>query len=108
MAVPTTLERLRILDSIASVGSIAGAGRALGYTASAVSQHLATLEREAGTALVERSNRGVVLTSAGRLLARHAGEVLDLVRNAFDDIDTTDRHETALVVAASRPRSPRS
>ena len=100
MAVPTTLERLRILDSIASVGSIAGAGRALGYTASAVSQHLATLEREAGTALVERSNRGVVLTSAGRLLARRAGDVLDLVRNAFDDIDATDRHETALVVAA--------
>lgn len=101
MAEPTTLERLRILDAIASTGTIAGAARSLGYTASAVSQHLATLEREAATALVERSNRGVVLTSAGRLLAQRAGDILDLVRNAFDEVDVaSSRHETQLVVAA--------
>ena len=101
MTPPTTLERLRMLTAVANHGTIAGAARSLGYTASAVSQHLSTLEREANTSLVERSNRGVTLTSAGRLLAARAGDVLDLVRNAFDEVDVTTRHdEIELVVAA--------
>ncbi|MEQ8839530.1 MAG: LysR family transcriptional regulator [Acidimicrobiales bacterium] len=98
---PTTLERLAILDAVASAGTIAGAARSLGYTPSAVSQQLATLEQEARTALVERSNRGVSLTAAGQLLAQRGGEILDGVRSAFDDIDTAaNRARTPLVVAA--------
>ncbi len=97
----TTLERLRMLTAIASNGTIAGAARSLGYTASAVSQHLSLLEREAGVSLVERSNRGVTLTSAGRLLADRSGEILDQVRNAFDDVGASmGQYETTLVVAA--------
>lgn len=99
--VPTTLERLRILDALAAAGTIAAAARNLGYTPSAVSQQLATLEREARTPLVERSNRGTTLTSAGRLLAQRSGEILDAVRIAFDDIDVTANNTpTPLVVAA--------
>ena len=97
----TTLERLTILDAVASAGTIAGAARSLGYTPSAVSQQLAALEREARTPLVERSNRGITLTSAGQLLARRSGEILDTVRTAFDEIDTTTNSApTPLVVAA--------
>lgn len=83
---PTTLERLRVFHAIAEIGTIAGAARLLDYTPSAVSQQLAALEREAGTALVERSNRGVTLTAAGRLLVRRASDVLDVVRGAFDEL----------------------
>lgn len=98
---PTTLERLTILDAVASAGTIAGAARTLGYTPSAVSQQLATLEREARTPLVERSNRGITLTAAGQLLAQRSGETLDAVRNAFDDIDpAADTVPLKLVVAA--------
>ncbi len=101
MAPPTTLERLRMLGAVSTHGTIAGAARSMGYTASAVSQHLSTLEREARTALVERSNRGVTLTAAGRLLAERGGAVLDLVRTAFDEIDAGNgRTEMPLVVAA--------
>ena len=66
---PTSLERLRVFLALSTVGTVAGAARSLGYTPSAVSQQLAVLEREAGVALVERSNRGVVLTSAGEVSA---------------------------------------
>ncbi len=98
---PTTLERLAILDAVASSGTIAGAARSLGYTPSAVSQQLASLEREARTPLVERSNRGIALTSAGQLLAQRSGEILDAVRTAFDDIDSTaNATRTSLVIAA--------
>lgn len=100
MTPPTTLERLRVLQAVSTTGTIAGAARALGYTPSAVSQHLATLEREATIALVERSNRGVVLTAAGLQLAGRASEVLDVVRNAFDEIGRGGAAFTPVAVAA--------
>jgi DNA-binding transcriptional LysR family regulator len=100
---PTTLERLTILDAVASAGTIAGAARSLGYTPSAVSQQLATLEREARTPLVERSNRGVSLTSSGQLLAQRSGEILDAVRSAFDDIDATAHTVPLRLLVAAFP-----
>lgn len=102
MATPSTsLERLRVFHAVATTGTVAGAARALGYTPSAVSQQLAVLEREAGVALVERSNRGVVLTAAGALMARRAGDVLDHVRTAFDEVAAAgDRHRATLTVAS--------
>jgi DNA-binding transcriptional LysR family regulator len=98
---PTTLERLRVFHAIATVGSVAGAARRLGYTPSAVSQHLGALEREAGAPLVERSRRGVVVTEAGRVLAARASIVLDLVRSAIDDVAASvGRLDATLSIAA--------
>jgi DNA-binding transcriptional LysR family regulator len=76
------LRRLRILRELEARGTVHAAARALDYTPSAVSQQLAALEREAGTALLERAGRGVRLTDAGRLLARHARTLLDGVEAA--------------------------
>lgn len=98
---PTTLERLRVFHAVVSAGTIAGAARLLDYTPSAVSQQLATLEREADVALVERSNRGVTPTRAGELLAASASDVLDRVRNAFAEVAlAATGSETPLTVAA--------
>jgi molybdate transport repressor ModE-like protein len=69
------LGRLRVLRAVARSGSLTAAADELSYSPSAVSQQVAALEREAGTALVERRARGVVLTEAGRTLVEHA-EVL--------------------------------
>jgi DNA-binding transcriptional LysR family regulator len=97
----TSLERLRVFHAVSTTGTVAGAARSLGYTPSAVSQQLAALERESGVALVERSNRGIVLTPAGEVMARRSGEVLDLVRTAFDDVArAADRHRTTLTIAS--------
>lgn len=79
--------RLRLLREVALRGSIAAAARELGLTPSAVSQQLAVLEREAGTALVDRSPRGVSLTGAGHALSLRAGEVLDVLSAARADLD---------------------
>src|ERR1035438_4072005 len=51
------LHRLRLLQEFSARGSIARTAAVLGYTPSAVSQQLAALEREAGTALLDRSAR---------------------------------------------------
>jgi len=71
------VRRLRVLREVARRGSLAGAADILSYTPSAVSQQIAVLEREAGTRLLERRARGVVLTEAGQTLVEHAEAILD-------------------------------
>ena len=70
------LHRLRILRSVVASGSVAGAASTLGYTSSAVSQHLTALQRETGLVLLERSGRGVRPTPAGLALAQEADALL--------------------------------
>ncbi|MET0953935.1 MAG: LysR substrate-binding domain-containing protein [Aeromicrobium sp.] len=62
---------VRVLCEIAEHGSFSAAARSLGMTQSAVSQHVAALEREAGLAVVERGTRPLELTEAGTVLVRH-------------------------------------
>lgn len=69
------VRRLRILREVALSGSISGAARAIGYTPSALSQQLAVLERECGTAVLQRRGRGVELTAEGQLLVDLADRV---------------------------------
>jgi len=68
--------RLRVLAAVARHGSVTAAAKALNYAQPSVSHHLARLEAETGTQLVERAGRGVRLTDAGRLLAGRAEEIL--------------------------------
>ena len=74
--------RLELLRALAQLGTIAAAAEAAGYSPSAVSQQLATLEREAGVALLERTARSVRLTEPGRVLADHAAAALGALRDA--------------------------
>ncbi|HEX8159469.1 MAG TPA: LysR substrate-binding domain-containing protein [Solirubrobacteraceae bacterium] len=67
---------MRVLREVAARGTIAGAAAALDFTPSAVSQQIATLEREACVALLDRGPSSVVLTEAGRALVQHAEVVL--------------------------------
>ena len=65
------LRRLRLLSELSRRGTIAEVARVAGYTPSAISQALAQLERQAGTALLERDGRRVRLTPAAHgLVAR--------------------------------------
>jgi DNA-binding transcriptional LysR family regulator len=83
------LRRLRVLREVARQGTLAGAARALRYTPSAVSQHVAQLERELGCGLVERSANRVVLTEAGRLLVEHAERIMEQVEIAAAQVQAT-------------------
>lgn len=68
------LRHLVALKTISDEGSFGKAASALGYTQSAVSQQIATLERIVGLRLIERPGgpRPVSLTEAGTILLRHA------------------------------------
>ena len=81
------VRRLRVLREVARCGSFSGAAEALGYTQPAISRHVALLERETGTTLLERRPAGVRLTDAGRLLVGHADAILARLRDAEEDLD---------------------
>src|SRR5688572_16307122 len=68
--------RLRVLVAVARLGSVTAAAQALRYAQPSVSHHLARLEAETGSQLVQRVGRGVRLTDAGRMLAERAEEIL--------------------------------
>lgn len=80
------LRRLEILSRFSTLGSIAATASSLGYSAAAISQQLATLERETGVALFERTARSATLTNAGRLLAAHATALLAKVEQAESEL----------------------
>lgn len=77
-----SLHRLRMLRELHRKGTVTAAAAALHYTASAVSQQLAQLERDVGARLFERLGRRVQLTHLGLLLAEHAEEILEAVERA--------------------------
>jgi DNA-binding transcriptional LysR family regulator len=81
------VRRLRVLREVARCGSFSGAADALGYTQPAISRHVALLERETGTMLLERRPTGVRVTDAGALLVRHADVILARLQDAEEDLD---------------------
>jgi DNA-binding transcriptional LysR family regulator len=82
------LRHLAALDAVDTEGSFGRAAAKLGYTQSAVSQQIATLERIVGEKLVERPGgpRPIALTEAGELLLRHARAIVSRLQAAQSDL----------------------
>src|SRR5476651_542876 len=82
------LRHLAALEAVATEGSFGRAAQKLGYTQSAISQQIQTLERLVGEQLVERPGgpRAVSLTEAGRVLLRHAASILARLQAAQADL----------------------
>lgn len=90
-----SLTALRVFREVAERGTLTAAAAALGYTQSAVSRQIASLERAAGTPLLERRHDGVRLTSAGRVVVRRAATVIDQVDAAARELaGLPDEHGT--------------
>lgn len=95
--------RLRLLHEFANRGSIASTAEALGYTASAVSQQLAALEKEAGVALLDRTARSAALTDSGERLVSHAAHILGSIEAAESDLAAQAETPQGEVVVAAYP-----
>ena len=80
------VRRLRVLHAVSAYGSVTAAAAALGYSAPAVSQQLAALEREVGMRLTERAGRGVELTPAAHILVGHTDALLARLDAAEADL----------------------
>src|SRR4051794_5537075 len=89
------LRHLAALDAVDSEGSFGRAAVRLGYTQSAISQQIATLERIVGEQLIDRPGgpRPVALTEAGRLLLRHARAIVARLQAAQADLSALSAGE---------------
>ncbi|MBS45378.1 MAG: LysR family transcriptional regulator [Nocardioides sp.] len=95
--------RVLVFREVARAGSLSGAARTLGWTQPAVSQHLARLERDAGTALVLRGPAGVTLTEAGRGLLARADAVAAELRAAAGELAALAEARTGTVRLVAFP-----
>lgn len=95
------VHRLRVLHAVVTTGSVKDAAAQLGYTPSAVSQHIKTLERETGTVLLEPAGRRVRPTAAGNLLAGHTQGILDLIAAAESELAGLTAGELGILRLAS-------
>lgn len=90
--------RLHLLLELSRLGSMRAVAEAHNLTTSTVSQQLAALTAETGTALIEPEGRRVRLTPAGQRLADHAVTILAAVDAARLDLDPTAEPEGTLRV----------
>ncbi|WP_372348550.1 LysR family transcriptional regulator [Streptomyces sp. KL116D] len=95
------VRRLRILQHLAVYKTVAAAAEALQLTAPAVSQQLASLEREAGMPVVEKNGRTLRLTPAGELLVKHADVILGDLAAAEADLAALKGGRRGLIRVAS-------
>ncbi len=100
------VRRLRMLLELSRLGSMHEVAAELGTTTSSVSQGIAALARDVGTALVEPDGRRVRLTPAGHRLAEHAVTILAAVEAARLDLDPTSEPAGVLRVAGFATRRP--
>ncbi|WP_092979478.1 LysR family transcriptional regulator [Actinopolyspora lacussalsi] len=80
------VRRMQVLRAVVNSGSVSAAANNLGYTPSAISQQLSTLEREAGLSLLEKVGRGVRPTAAGTMLAERAGDLSELLSKTESEL----------------------
>ena len=95
------LARLRLLRELSHRGTMTAVGAACGLSSSAVSQQLATLEREARAPLLERYGRRVRLTAEGARLVAHADIILQTIEAAELDLRSGGEHLSGVVEVAS-------
>jgi LysR family transcriptional regulator for metE and metH len=83
---------LRLIAQVARTESVTRAADLLNVTQSAVSHQLRELEDKLGTPLFVRSGRRMLPTTAGRLLAEAADEVLGTVARVESQVEQIARH----------------
>ena len=81
-----SFRQLATFHAVARLGSVSAAAEEMHLTQPAVSIQIGVLEASAQTPLLQRNGRGIRLTEAGELLAGYAGRILDLWREAGDEM----------------------
>ncbi|MEU1086440.1 LysR substrate-binding domain-containing protein [Streptomyces sp. NPDC005576] len=94
------LRKLRVLRELSRAGTIGGAAQALHLTPQAVSQQITTLGKELGVQLTEPVGRRLRLTSAARIVLRHADVMFEQVEQMRADLAAHHGGERGQVAVA--------
>lgn len=80
--VPMESLELRIFREVAIAGSLSKAAENMCYVQSNITAHIQKLEKELGTVLFVRHNKGITLTRNGEKLLSYANSILSLIDKA--------------------------
>lgn len=94
------LHQLQILRELGALGSVAAVADNLHVTPSAVSQHLAALQRSFRTPLTRRDGRRLTLTAAGEVLATAGADAIDAMAAARSAVDDFEGDSTGIVTVS--------
>lgn len=97
-----------MLVELDRLGTIAAVAARLNLTAPGISMQLATLEREVGVQLTEKQGRRIVLTPAGRLLARHGSGIVDMLSVAEMEVASIREGSVGTYRVAAFPSAARA
>lgn len=81
---------LRNFIAVATTGSISKAAEVCFVSQPSLSLQMKNLEESLQIQLFERTSKGVVLTSAGEILLRHAYQVLSQIQEAVNEVKGTE------------------
>jgi len=95
-----TLHQLRIFLAVAQAQTLTRASKQLGLAQPSLSKQLASLEESVGTRLFDRGHNRMALTDSGRLLLRHAQNVLKEVDEAEAGLREFSAGQRAIVRVA--------
>lgn len=82
------LRGLEVFLAVAETGSMVEAGKRLGLTPSAVSQHVSVVEKSLATSLFDRTLRPIRATPAGIMLRQRAEQILALAKQTRNAVAT--------------------
>jgi len=97
-----TLRQLELFVAVAETKSFSRGAEMIALTQSTVSQHIAALERETNTRLLDRTSKGIFLTAGGEVFLQHARRVLaerDVMKQAMSGLHGLEK--TTLNLGAS-------
>lgn len=98
------IEYLKSFYQTVLLSSVSQAAKTLHLTQSALSQQLKALEKNIGTQLLIRSNKGVNLTEAGKIVYKYAETFLSLYENMNNELSVLQEsniHEIKISSCAS-------
>jgi len=96
------IKQLEVFVNVVETCSFSKAGKLLHLTQPTVSASIASLERELDIKLIARTTKETFPTTAGKLLYRHAKDILEIRRKAMDELQSFS-HEMrgSITIAAS-------
>ena len=80
------VEYLKYFHDVASTGSISKVANDIHISQPALSQQIQKLEETLGYRLLNRSNKGVVMTEAGRIVEKHCKTLIKAYDNMIEDL----------------------
>ena len=88
---------LKVFISVANNKSISLGAKELGFTQSNATLRIKQLEKNLGFSLFHRIPKGVILTSEGEKLYKHAVEIVKKVEDAIMDVQNAEDHKKLIV-----------